>query len=364
MPRVTDSSKFYVQEWQGKKERKLRTGRDIFEQVSRTDLNRAPIDTLKSHILKGALMMPAVSIPPIQPDSLAESLLVEGSIILYGSGLDYEKLEDVVVFNKWFGMQILNCEDYKNSVVRVFTLSPGPGKDPKASDAIGWNIRTYNGFDLTKKLKTKKLESYIATIPQEDIEEDLYVDLSVVYMHPNGRGILYYTQRAFSRLEEIDNTIAEQTKPDNMKTIVTGYQGGDEQLKREWEAAGRLFRMPGEGIKFHDMTNASIIAQLMDQFYKKRKDYLESCRVVYITDAFNVSGVARRLQMTHMLHFVNDIQERMREIYRDFGFEISFDQSNLLDVEERSKELEFLERQKELGNIDEVEFKTRSRKLL
>ena len=363
MPKVHDNNFKYINvtPFGGKAERKKTTGRNIYDLISWTDLNRSPIETLQSHILRGTTLLPEDETPFMSPKELSETLLVDGSMVLYGDGVDYDLLEDTIVYTKWLATQVLKMNG-RQSIVRVFEIvSPEEGQE-----RINWSIRTYSGFNLNKKYTKKKMAKYISSLPDDQIVdgESYIVPFEAIYIWENGRGILFYNQKMFLSLEGLEHSIDDQTKSDNTKTIISGYQGSSEQLKREFKEAGKLLQIPGEGVKVIELADSGMVAVLTDRFYKKKKDFLETCRVIHMADAFNMAGLARRLLMTHMLHHIDEIQEMMVEIYADFGMTMSFDQSVLMDIDEKFKELEFLDKQRERGNIDDAEYEKRSRKLL
>ena len=204
------------------------------------------------------------------------------------------------------------------------------------------------------------------TFGPEDIAsgEDFTVPFGAIYIWKNGRGILFHNQRLFYRLEEIDESIQIQTKTENLKTIMSGYQGDSDQVHKEFDKDGRLVLVPGKGVKTIDLANSGMVSELKDQFYKKKADFLQTCRVVDDDDSLAMTGLARRLKMTHMLHMVDLVQRQMVKIYADFGMTVTFDQSNMMDIDERIAEYEFLTRLRDDGVIDNDEHMMRSKKLI
>lgn len=344
----------------GAKERARTSGRNVYESLTRTNLNRTPIGTLQAHILKGALLLPEDETPFMTPKELSEALLVDGSMVLLGDGVDFILLEDTIVFSKWLAIQVIK-EKGDNSIVRVFSTVNGEGED------VAWKITTYSGFNLNKKFKksnTEKLEKYINGLPEQNIMEEMIVPFETIYIWENGRGVIFWNQRMFFRLEDIDLSIGVQTKADNIKTIMSGFQGDTDQLHAEWARSGSLFAVPGDRVTTVQLANSGMVGELSKQFYNKKKDYYEAVRVIHFSDAFNMSGTARRVLLTHMIHHIDFIQKQMKDIYADFGFKIKFDVGVFLELQERLDEYEFLIKLFNNDDIDKAEFDIRVKKLI
>ena len=309
-------------------------GRDVYNEASFTMLNKRPVDELRAHIIKGVTVDP-VDTAPFTPKLLCENILIDGSLVIFSYGDTVEFLTDVEIIDEGLAYQWLNV-GAENESCRMFSLSYD-GTDPY------WQVVEYTGLGTDKE---QTVDEYTLTIEQ-------------VYIFPNDKGILFYPQLMYRHLEHIELTVKEQTKKENLKTIVTGYTGNIQQAKREFAKDNRVIFMDGDNVKVLDVSNPDLLQKLFDQTAILEPKYLASCHLSHPNDVSGVSGRSRKYLMTPMTSFVDTVRTQMTTIYSDFGHTVTFSKSIVDDVDEKSKEYDLLFKAKTDGAITEDEFNTK-----
>jgi len=91
--------------------------------------------------------------------------------------------------------------------------------------------------------------------------------------------------------------------------------------------------------------------------------FLKNTHQIEISETSTMSGVARRLAMTPMLHYIKLMQNKLRLIYEALSYEARFKGLRITTPDERAAELDFLKRGRDEGHLDEDEYKTSARAL-
>jgi len=328
---------------------KIVKGREIYEEVSLTGINRAVIDSLTAFITGEADMKETGSPawPEIPPDKLVEYFLVDGSFALRlisekemkaNEKLDdpFEFLTDLIeVHRRLVTQQLRDPDDKLTDVTRVWQ-----------QQTSSWLVRDVKNYGLEG----------------EQIEATNHYPLNAFMPYPNGQGLLYWNQFTYRRIEEIEQSIRQQTGKAALSLILTGYMGDIKQAQQAFATGSEIVHIPGNPTVTR-VASTSTADQLMRSGDKLMLLFLKNTHQVEISETATLSGVARRLAMTPMLHFIRMIQRQITAIYATLGYELSLRGLNIMTPEERSAELDFLKRGRDEGHLDEQEYRTAAKAL-
>jgi hypothetical protein len=296
-------------------------GYEVYCSPSITTLNKLPVRVLQAFIT--SKMKASDNYYGILPDDLAESLLVDGSIVVYGGELGHSKQWTVVNT----GLATYLAEDGTFHVYMKL-----------ANDM--WQVIVYE--DNTE-------EKILTVIPGLASDQ--------LYLYPNGRGILEPVQFTYYRLEEIEQSIRQQTSEAALSLIVSNYQGSDKvKAIREIKQGAKIIFIPGTDVTITRVGSSQVADQLMSEFDRLLPLYLRSTNVPYFNEGSTMSGVSRALMMQPTTRFVDQVQGHMENIYAEWKGTITFGTLTLLTPEERKSELELLTLKRDAGIITPDEF--------
>ena len=341
----------------------LRTGRQIYEFVSRTALNRSSISDLQSFILAGVQADPVSKMPfPIEDTS--ERLLVDGSLA-YNIEND-EWIDDIT------SMKLKRMKE------------GGESKDIDALPELESGMFTTLVLDKIKNEPRHKfrmlyeLENEVWTITLQKFENGVWVRASQsdaeggnitvdapkdqIFAFENGRGLLYWAQRVFFRLEEIQSTTKFMTEKNMLQRLIFGYVGDKEKARDALEGIDQNIFLPG-GVRVQTATGSAVIDSLLRQDDKLNIYWRKMLKDTIAADDSAESGVARRLKMTPMLQFVRVTREQLRLIYGGFGVALTFDKLQVQTIEERTAEYNLLKQKRADGVITDEEFKALAKEI-
>ena len=309
------------------------SGREIYDEMGTTMLNKRPVFDFKAHILQGYNTEDIDDDLPFTPTELCEALLIDGSIGLYIFDSTVLFMDNLIVINQGNAFDWIN-KDSDNPIFRTYHL----GTDEEGK--MIWFITEWENYDTD----------------DAKISEEYTLEFEQIYLFPNGRGILFNPQRMYKRLEEIDAIIKEQTKKENLKTIVTGYTGNITQAKKEFAKDNRIVFMDGDNVKVIEVSSPEMVAKLMDEQLYKEPRYLKSCHIADISDVGNISGISRKYILTPQTSFIQTTRQQMKEIYIDFGYKITFSKNIVDEIDERQKEYNLLKMALADGAINQETF--------
>lgn len=344
-------------------ESNLRTGRQIYEFVSRTALNRSSISDLQSFILAGVQADPVAKIPfPIEDTS--ERLLVDGSLAY--------NIENGEWINDITSMKLKRMKE------------GGESKDIDALPELESGIFTTLVRDKIKGEPRHKfrllyeLENELWTITlqkfedgkwmranQSDAEDgEITVDASKdqIFAFENGRGLLYWAQRVFFRLEEIQSTTKFMTEKDMLQRIIFGYVGDKDKAKAALTGPDPNIFMPG-GVRVQTATGSAVIDSLLTQSDKLENFWRKAMKDTIAADDSAESGVARRLKMMPMLQFIRVTRRQLELIYGSFNVKLTFDKVRVQTIDERAAEYNLLKQMRADGVIKDDEFERAAKDL-
>jgi len=318
------------------------TGREIFEEQSYTGLNKSTPETLEAFIAGDSEIKPVGNPewPLIPVEVMSEQLLVDGSFALRlmpeTEDELYLFLRDCVTIKKRLVVQ--RIRDEKGHITEIVRVYQKTEKDWLVRD-----IKNYGGdHEQTVERWVYPLDAFIA--------------------YPHGKGILEPNRKTYQRIEEIEEGIRAQTGPASLSLIVTGYLGDVKKAQETFNKGAQIVYVPGNATVTRVASN-NTADQLIKEGDKLIKLWLKNTHVVEISETSTMSGVARRLAMTPMLHFVKLIRNSLIEIYDMIGYTIDFGGLGILTPMEIEEELELLKRGRDEGFIDEEIYKRKGTKL-
>ena len=130
------------------------SGRELFEELSITGLNRSPIEILSNYVLAGVRVTGGT--PPLPPPQLVERLLVEGTLLWVGGVLqgdlrECERNEQtglITITQEWENVQL---SDSTGDVIREYRQQP---------DGT-WQVRDYVQGSQTELMEPVNPESTV-----------------------------------------------------------------------------------------------------------------------------------------------------------------------------------------------------------
>jgi hypothetical protein len=338
------------------------TGRQMFNTLSITGLNRTPETILSAFITTDfkAEIKNKEHADPVNPenpvisvDEMTEYLLVDGSFVIQelpepnADGDKWIFMKDVVntpkvpiQLNMFWSKVRKDDGDIKSDTMRLFRRENFDSE---------WIVEDITNPDASNSrvVKTIKFPSK-AFYPWAN------------KLHPFG--ILFPNQNTWKRLEEVEEQIRSQTGPASLSLIVTGYVGDIDQAKQQMSSGARIVFVPGSA-QITRVASNNVADQLMSDSDRLMALYFKNTNVANVEGSENISGVSRRLLMTPMLSEVNKQRAMIKEIYSFFDIGASFGGVQLMGADEKIKELDALARALADKVITEEEFTQRARPL-
>lgn len=323
---------------------RMMSGREIYNQISLTGINRAIIDSLTAFIV-GESQIKRIGNSPwpeIPPDAMCEHYLVDGSFAIRimseeemakNEKLDnnYEFLTDLKEVHKRLVVQILrDSNGTPTNVSRVWQRTE-----------IDWVVRDVENYGA-------KAQRVLAT--------ERY-PLEAFLPYPGGYGIIFWNQYTYQRIEEIEYNIRKQTGKASLQFFLTGYLGNVEQARTEIAGGGEIIHLPGNPT-ITRAASSGTTDQLERDGLKLMALFLKNTHQVEISETSTMSGVSRRLAMTPMLHYIKLVQVKLQEIYETIGYNMKTQGLRITTPDERSAELDFLQRGLHEGIIDQETYNT------
>lgn len=314
-------------------------GREIFTSFSLTGLNRSPITKLMAYILAGYEMdgVPTAPLNDISVSTIAERLLVDGSFAIFEGNF----IEDIYYMNTDIGITVI-------TYIR--------GSDNEILDN---RKRVYLDLGTVVDIMDMRYEDGGWTIEAE------YISNSSLSVYIGDSGLLYYPQKVYWRLEEIEETIKKATGKSALANIISGdFVGSITKARRAFNAGEPNVWVPGKEVKVTHMMSSDIVSFLLQEGQWLLARYKESMLDYVDRDAVQMSGVSRRYQILPTLQFVSNTRDKIIDIYSEHGAQVTFEPFSVLDTKEKADEIANIERARELEAITDEELRGRIRDLM
>src|SRR3990167_1351594 len=352
MPQDRDLSIFpiRVSENENKPDYPEQTGREIFEELSLTGLNRAPVTTLSSFIETGYEVVGEPRIQ-IEVEEMISHLLVDGAFAI----LSKEIVSEKELRELWKDYKILTDLKRVSESEIIESLKDQNGVPNKISRVYQLQGETWIVRDV-KYLGHEKKEIVVNEVKYP---KDAIIPV-VNNIEP--RGILYPNQHTYHRLEEIEMGLRHQTGPASLSLIVSGYVGDITKAHNTFSGGNKVVFVPGNATVTRVAAN-NTADQLMRNGALLMRLYFRNTHVIDDSEATVLSGVSRRLLMTPMLAFIESMRGILKDFYESLGAILTFGGIQILAPEEREAELRGLTSARELGILNEAQFKARAEAL-
>jgi hypothetical protein len=306
----------------------IQIGRDIFNAVSLTGLNRSPVDDLVSYTLGGL----RVAGDPVLPvETMAYAFVVDGSAVIVGAETGAPYL-----------MENAYCPD-ENTIIQYHRDKHGCLKlvaecedmervhaEPLTSvwrlTAAGWveTVFEYTQSEIKVSTGVTKKKNELTAIP-------------------NGRGILYWAQHVWHRLEELRGQWREVLMGAG-KTILSGDGVGDEDSVRQAaNSAKRLMAFPGQ-VQVDRVTSTAEADMLNSEYASLKEDWLAALNAMEQDTPNRPVASDRELRMAAMLQFVRRVRGKLTEFYEPYGVTLTFDRLVVTSPDDRIKEMDIIDR--------------------
>ena len=173
-----------------------------------------------------------------------------------------------------------------------------------------------------------------------------------------GRGILYWAQDTYQRIEDIALTMRRVMSGSNLYPILSGEVPEQGDLVASFATAKQIISIPGD-IQIDRVTSDSTINQLTAEQDLLKQEYFDALHVVDTGgDQQRPSGKDRELRMQAMFQFVRLSRDTLNEIC---GGGLTFDKLVISNADERGKEKLLLDSIRE--TIGDVEYQQRVKML-
>jgi hypothetical protein len=313
------------------------SGRQIYGQLSRTLLNRMP-GLLHLPRILGQTEDPRVAWPLAE---VAERLVVDGTIAAY-NGVLLGDLSPHAEATRTYLRQDLPDGKTVRTFEAVSITADGQA-------AGGWKITDWTDYDDPEKRTAIAEES---------------APLPALRIYPNGRGVIYWAQWTFERIERACCTIEDQMSGAALALIVTGFLGDWEQAKTELSTGRRVANFPGRNVQVFRVGSTAVIDHLLAEIDMLRPNYLMATYLTDTSKGANTSGEAWPIRLESMKYFVQQTQALLRRIYSEvFGKTLAFANIQVTSAQARQQEFELLLAMRSNGVLEDNEFKAAARNL-
>ena len=332
-----------------------RIGRDVYNRVSMTIQARSPIDDLTSLIISGATSV-AEKPPPLKLETVTNALLVDGSLAIQNPKGNPELMADVF------------CPDDK-TVIRYTRAENGSLLFNLWNEDVErvWTPIMTRFFLEDDKWFAKVVETSGTNSTETDLMDPANPEIKwtvpkdQLMAHPNGRGILYYAQHAYNRIEEIARDMRRTMRGLNLLPIISGNVGNATQARNAILEAEHAIIFPGE-VSVDRVISESVVRQLVSESEQRQADYRDALNVIEKDTANRPVARDRELRMRVMLEFVANTRAQLIMIYAALGVKLEFSRIIVMSAAERLQELDLLDRI--AGEVSTEELKRRKLQLI
>jgi len=332
-----------------------RLGRDVYNRQSMTLKNRSPIDDLVSLIVSTASFGDGV-VPAISATEMAKALLIDGSLVIHDSHSTPSQspvfMPDVYCPSPGLIIQYsrgkggaLTLTARNNDMEQVHTK---PMRELRLKNGIweSWLVtieETGSSEDVRESNENALGKMFPDGLPEDKVPDAQYtIPEDHLLVHPNGRGILYYTQYAYYRVEEIALTVRRMMKGINLLPIIGGLFKPSEVSEAIMAAVNAIF-LPGP-FQIDRVISEAVVRQLVLESQERSRDLLDALNVVEKDTPDRPVARDRELRMRVMLQFVHAVRDQMKTLYDKLGTPITFSRIVVTGAQERLQELDLYDR--------------------
>lgn len=321
----------------------LMFGLDLFNHRSLTGLSRSPLEDLASFVTGG---IADVDVVP-EPVESTLRVLNSGSVVVINPTtaprfLDYAYAPNAETFIDYLPGEdgCMEIQLVKDNMDKVWSTA---GNIRYKLEDESW-VPEYVDAQGKVKEAPKDLKPLLKSIPAAD-----------VLVIPNGRGVLYWAQDIYWRLEEIAATERRIMTGSNLLPIISGNIGGSSEVQTAFMTAKNAIILPGV-ISIDRVVSNAVMQMLMDWFNDRRTDWYAAMNVVEQDTPNRPVASDRQLRMLAMHLYTKRTRRVLEKLYTGLGVNIQLAPVSMLTIEERLKMLELLNQLLAGGTIDQVYF--------
>lgn len=363
----------------------VRSGREIFECITRTGLNRLPVTRHLPRVL-------GKTADPGQPWSLAdigERLIVDGSILAVDrraiAGFEASAaglvLQAGIAAPSRHPISAVHVEQCKGAtadgkeITRVYQRHV-------ASDGVAagpWWVADYTDYDGCA-IRADEFDSAEVEIGEEDggrgaatpdDEKRMLVWGPVewpeewVYVYPNGYGLLFWAQHILERIERIAASTEEQMSGANLALIVMGYLGDQAQARDALTSGPKVLFIPTKGASVARVGVTAVIDHLASEAANLTQLYYEATYLLDTSKGANTSGEAWSIRLEGMRYYVQQIQAGLKRVFLEvFNQPLAFANYQVSSAQSRLVETQILDAARLSQAISAEEYNAKVRELL
>lgn len=307
----------------------LMLGRDIYEHRNMTGQNRSPIDDLLSLTLSG-VDLEADYPDAADPTKNGERCIVDGSGVLLNPATpeDAEWLPDVYAPSKKQFIQYhrdeygcLKLTAPNDNMEKIYS-APLMSVWDKGAEVWQETVIDYGGGKPTRK----KGRTY---------------PLANVAVFPNGRGILYWAQDVWKRMEELAETERDVNSGINLLPIISGNVGSEQQAMNAIRKAKHAIIFPGR-VDVNRPISDTKVDQILSVYIMKREDWLSSLNTLEQDTPDRPVASDREIRMQAMKMYVRRVRKIHSKIMLLLGYTMTYDEIVIQSPTDRQAELELV----------------------
>jgi hypothetical protein len=151
---------------------------------------------------------------------------------------------------------------------------------------------------------------------------------------PNGRGILYWAQDAWHRMEELSDTERQVNGGVNLLPVFEGNVGSQDDFTASITGATLAIVVP-RGVNIHRPISNQTIDQLLSVYKDRRQDWLYALNAIEAGDPDRPVARHTELQMQAMKMFCQRVRGQLKKIYALWKIELTFSQIVISPPSER-----------------------------
>lgn len=322
----------------------LMFGLDLFNHRSLTGLSRSPLEDLASFVTGG---IADVDVVP-EPVEATLRLLNSGSVVVFNPKtsprfLDYAYAPNAETFIDYLPGDdgCIELELVKENMDKVWSTA---GNIRYRLEGQSWKPEYIDAKGKVLKDPPREVRLAMKPIPAGD-----------VLVIPNGRGVLYWAQDIYWRLEEIAATERRIMTGSNLLPIISGNIGGSSEVQTAFMTAKNAIILPGV-ISIDRVVSNAVMQMLMDWFNDRRTDWYAAMNVVEQDTPNRPVASDRQLRMLAMHLFTKRTRRVLEKLYTGLGVGIQLAPVSMLSIEERMKMLELLNQLLASDTIDQAYF--------
>lgn len=326
---------------QGLKPYPIKHGSDIYTYDSMTGLARSPLEDLASYIL-GVVQGGPFS---LDPEAMTKQLLSAGSVVVIDP-----QTEDRRFFPYIYASSERSFIAYLPDDDGCLNLTALADNLDRVYSPNGNILYTLSGDKWTGQYLDEK--GKVAEWPDK-IKGERSFPAERLHVIPNGRGLLYWAQKLFWRLEEIAETERLQMTGPNLVPIISGPGVGDESTaSRTLNLARRAMFFP-DIVQVDRIASTAMVQMLIDWFEARKADWYDNLNAVQLESVQRPVAQYGSQQMMSTLRFANRIRDRLRTFYADvYSEEIKFDRIITISGDELTKQIGALQLVREIIGED------------